>query len=128
MRKGGKQGKRIDGQAVKMTDRRFLDVAEEFIKVKESMGLKEQTIKTYRWNLKYFIPFTGEDLKYSPVALELILVCIDSMRERGITNINPSIPPSGTPALESVGRRPRLQPSMDRPICAKRSTRSSAPT
>ena len=36
MRKGSKQGPRIDGQAVKLTDRRFLDVAEEFIKLKES--------------------------------------------------------------------------------------------
>ena len=53
MRKGSKQGKRIDGQAVKMTDRRFLDVADEFLKVKESMGLNEQTIKTYQWNIKY---------------------------------------------------------------------------
>lgn len=88
MRKGSKQGKRIDGQAVKMTDRKFLDVAEEFIKVKESMGLSEQTIKTYRWNLKYFIQFTGEDLKCSQLTLELILAYLDSMRERGITNIN----------------------------------------
>lgn len=69
MRKGSKQGKRIDGQAVKMTDRRFLDVCEEFLKVKESMGLSEQTLLTYRWNIKYFIQWAGEDVKCSQLTL-----------------------------------------------------------
>ena len=79
MRKGSKQGKRIDSQAVKMTDRRFLDVAEEFIKLKESMGLSEQTIKTYRWNIKYFTNWAGEDVKCSQLTLEFLLAYLDSL-------------------------------------------------
>ena len=88
MRKGSKQGQRIDGQAVKMTDRRFLDVAEEFLKVKESMGLSEQTLLTYRWNIKYFVQWAGEGVKCSQLTLEFILAYLDHMRERGITNVN----------------------------------------
>lgn len=86
MRKGSKQGKRIDGQAVRMTDRQFLDVADEFLKVKESMGLSEQTIKTYQWNIKYFIRFAGADVKCSQLTLEFLLEYLDDMRARGITN------------------------------------------
>lgn len=86
MRKGSKQGPRIDGQAVKMTDRRFLDVTEEFLKLKESMGLSKQTLRTYRWNIKYFIQFAGEDVRCSQLTLEFLLEYMDHMRARGITN------------------------------------------
>lgn len=86
MRKGSKQGPRIDTQARQPPDPLFSEAAEEFCKVKEAMGRAEQTIKSYRYALRYFLEFAGSTVKCSEVTLELLTAYLDHMRERGISN------------------------------------------
>lgn len=86
MRKGSKQGPRIDGQARQPPDPPFAEAAEEFCKIKEATGRSEQTIKSYRYALRYFLDFAGQDVRCSAITLELLTDYLDHMRERGISN------------------------------------------
>lgn len=86
MRKGSKQGPRIDTQARQPPDPLFSEAAEEFCRVKEAMGRAEQTIKSYRYALRYFLEFAGSTVKCSEITLELLTAYLDHMRERGISN------------------------------------------
>lgn len=86
MRKGSKQGARIDGQAVQKLDKPLAEVAEEFIKIKESTGRAPQTIRTYRYQLQYFLEYAGEDVKCSELTLDKLTGYLDNLRGRGITN------------------------------------------
>lgn len=69
MRKGSKQGARIDGQAVQKLDEPLVEVAEEFIRIKEETGRAPQTIKTYRYQLRYFLECAGKGVKCSEESL-----------------------------------------------------------
>lgn len=86
MRKGSKQGPRIDGQARQPPDPPFKDAAEEFCKIKEATGRAEQTIKSYRYALRYFLDFAGDGIRCSEITLELLTAYIDHLRARGISN------------------------------------------
>ena len=86
MRKGSKQGPRIDGQARQPPDPPFQEAAEEFIRVKEATGRAEQTIKSYRYALRYFLDFAGQDVRCSAITLELLTAYLDHMRARGLEN------------------------------------------
>ena len=86
MRKGSKQGPRIDGQARQPPDPPFAEAAEEFCRIKEATGRSEQTIKSYRYALRYFLDFAGQDVRCSAITLELLTAYLDHMRERGISN------------------------------------------
>lgn len=86
MRKGSKQGARIDGQAVQKMDKPLVEVAEEFIKIKEATGRAPQTIRTYRYQLRYFLEYAGEDIKCSELTLDKLTGYLDHLRSRGITN------------------------------------------
>lgn len=88
MRKGSKQGPRIDGQAGKPQDRPFLEVAEEFFRLKEATGRSEQTMKTYRYQLRYFLEYAGNGIMCSELTLEKLTDYLDFLRGRGIENIN----------------------------------------
>lgn len=86
MRKGSKQGARIDGQAVQKLDKPLVELAEEFIKIKVATGRAPQTIKTYRYQLRYFYEYAGEGVKCSELTLDKLTGYLDHLRGRGITN------------------------------------------
>ena len=86
MRKGSKQGPRIDGQARQPPDPPFAEAAEEFCKVKETEGRAEQTIKTYRYHIRYFLDFAGDGVRCSEITRETLTAYLEHLRGRGITN------------------------------------------
>lgn len=86
MKKGSRAGPRIDQQAVQNMDKTLAEVAEEFIKIKEATGRAKQTIKTYRYHLKYFYEYAGEGVKCSELTLDKLTDYLDYLRGRGITN------------------------------------------
>lgn len=86
MRKGSKQGPRIDGQARQPPDPPFQEAAEEFCRVKEAEGRAEQTIKTYRYHIRYFLAFAGEGIRCSDITQETLTAYLEHLRGRGITN------------------------------------------
>lgn len=77
MRKGSKQGQRIDGQAIQKLDKPLAEVAEEFIKIKEATGRAPQTLKTYRYQLRYFYEYAGSDVKCSELTLDKLTGYLD---------------------------------------------------
>ena len=89
MRKGSKQGPRIDVRVGQPQDRPFKDAAEEFFRLKEATGRSFQTIKTYRYQLRYFLEFAGEGVMCSEMTLEMLTDYLEHLRTvKGITNFN----------------------------------------
>lgn len=86
MRKGSRAGSRIDGQAVQRLDKPLAEVAEELLRIKEATGRAPQTIKTYRYQLRYFYEYAGENVKCSELTLDKLTGYLDHLRARGITN------------------------------------------
>lgn len=81
-----KRGPQADGQAVQRLDKPLAEVAEEFLRIKEATGRAPQTIKTYRYQLKYFYEYAGEGVKCSELTLDKLTGYLDHLRGRGITN------------------------------------------
>ncbi|GEM_PF-1847869 len=65
----------------------FKELGEEFLRNSEVRGLSEWTIKSYRYQIGYFLKFAGNELKCKDIVLDLLEDYILYMKEqKGISN------------------------------------------
>ncbi len=66
----------------------FKELVDEFIRYSEVRGLSEWTIKSYRYQIGYFIEFSGENLMCKDIVLDLLEDYILYLKEqKSITNL-----------------------------------------
>jgi len=76
-----KHGRVIANQSDADKAKTFKQLCEVFIKNAEVRGLSEWTIKTYKYQIRYFVNYAGESLLCKDITLELLEGYLSYLRE-----------------------------------------------